>query len=110
MVERAYPGDSIATGFQVIAQLSNSSGTHKLYANKSTDRQTPTSIVVEEIGVYQVTIFTIREEIGIVDSNVEYSKQLIVNLMPIVDTTHEVIGSSKITPDISAGSYNSVLM
>ena len=109
MVKCAYPSNSTATGFQVIAQLSNSSEVHRLYANKTTDRQIQVSVLVEENGLYQVTIFAIRGGRGIVDSSLEYSGQLIVNLMPIVDTTHEVIGvdsSSKTTPDNIAGMYN----
>ncbi len=69
----------MATGFQMIAQLSNSSEVHRLYANKTTDRQTLASVVVEENGLYQVTIFAIREGSGIVDSSVEYSMSLMVN-------------------------------
>ena len=107
IVECAYPGDSIATGFQVIAQLlSNSSDVHKLYVSKTTDRQTLVSVLVEENGLYQVTVFAIRGERGIVDSNVEYSAQLIVNLLPVVDTTEAGVDTtSKITPDNTAGRY-----
>ena len=78
VVECAYPSDSTATGFQVIAQLSNISEVQRLYVNKTTDRQTPVSVLVMENGLYQVTVFAIREERGIVDSNVEYRVELYV--------------------------------
>ena len=79
MVECSYPSGSTATGFQVIAQLSDSSEVHKLYANTTTDHQTPASVMVEENGMYQVTVFAIRGESGIVDSSVEYMDQITVN-------------------------------
>ena len=58
----------MATGFQMIAQLSNSSEVHKLHVNQSMDLQTPVTVELEESGVYQVTIFAIREGTGIVGS------------------------------------------
>ena len=78
VVECAYPSDSTATGFQVIAQLSNISEVQRLYVNKTTDQQAPVSVLVEEDGMYLVTIFAIREERGIVDSNVEHRVELYV--------------------------------
>ncbi len=84
IVQCAYHDDSTATGFQVIAQLSNSSEVPRLYANKTTDRQTPASVVVEENGLYQVTIFAIRGERGIVD---EYMNLLMVEDALITTTT-----------------------
>ena len=63
----------------MIAQLSNSSEVHKLYTNKTTDRQAPASVEVEESGTYQVTILAIRGERGILDSTVEYSELLTVS-------------------------------
>ena len=55
-------------GFQMIAQLSDSSEVHKLHINQSMDLQTPVTVEVEESGVYQVTIFAIKDETGIVGS------------------------------------------
>ncbi len=75
MVECAYPSDSTATGFQMIVHQSNA---HRLYVNKTADRQIPASVVVEGKGLYQVTIFAIREGSGIVDSGVEYINLLMV--------------------------------
>ncbi len=73
-------GDSTATGFQMIVQLSNSSEVHRLYVNKTTDRQTSESVVVEENGLYQVTVFAIRRTRGIVNSAVEFSERLQVQI------------------------------
>ena len=77
IVECGYSG-SIASGFQVIAQLSNSSETGKIFASHSTNRQTMASIQVEEIGVYFVTVFAIGDT-GIVDSEVEYRAEVKVD-------------------------------
>ena len=79
MVQCIYPGDSIATGFQVIAQLSNSSKVHRLDVNKTTDRQTPVTVLVEEDGQYLVTIFAIGEQRGILDSNIEDMTYVMIN-------------------------------
>ncbi len=62
----------------MIAQLSNSSEVHRLYANKTTDPQTPASIEVEGGGLYQVTIFPIRKGRGILNSDAEYSANMMV--------------------------------
>ena len=92
MVECSYSSGSTATGFQVIAQQSNANQAHKLYINKTTDRQTPASVVVEENGIYQITVFAIRGERGIVNSGVEYTQQLSVVISSIldIDTTNMV--------------------
>ena len=62
---------ALVTGFQMIAQLSDSSEVHKLHVNQSMDLQTPVTIEVEEDGMYQVTIFAIREGTGIVSLDVQ---------------------------------------
>ena len=59
---------SLVTGFQMIAQLSSSHEVHKLHINQSTGLQTPVTVEVEEDGMYQVTIFAIREGTGIMGS------------------------------------------
>ena len=71
----------------MIAQLSNSSKVHRLHVNKTTDLNTQLSVVVEESGTYQVTIFPIRGDRGIVDSNVEYSGQVTVSNFAMPGTT-----------------------
>ena len=87
--------DSRVLGFQMIAQLSNFSEVQRLYVNKTTDRQTPVSVLVEESGLYQVTVFAIRGRRGIVGSNVEFTAELAVSNVP-TETTHTdiVIGMS----------------
>ena len=79
----------LVTGFQMIAQLSDSSEVHKLHINQSMDLQTPVTVEVEESGVYQVTIFAIREGTGIVDSIIVqyYSEQVYVTDEIIAMTT-----------------------
>ena len=67
--ECTFPSDTMATGFQMIAQFS--SEVHILHISQSMDLETPVTVEVEESGVYQVTIFAIREGTGIVDSYME---------------------------------------
>ena len=78
----------------MIAQLSNSSEVHRLHVNKTTDLNTQLSVVVEESGTYQVTIFPIKGDRGIVGSNVEYSGQVTVSNFTMPWTT-----MSSIIPD-----------
>ena len=67
--ECVFPNDAMETGFQMIAQLNSSSEVHILHINQSMDLQTPVTVEVAESGMYQVTIFAIREETGIIGSN-----------------------------------------
>ena len=71
-------------GFQMVAQLSDS---NKVNINQSMDLQTPVTVEVEESGVYQVTIFAIKEGTGILGSNVGYMEQVLVN-STITTTSH----------------------
>ena len=65
---------SMATGFQVIAQLDVLDKVHKLYVNQTLPDQTSASVKVEESGEYLVSIFPIREGNGITSSiSMEYS-------------------------------------
>ena len=78
-VECTYPIDSLAIGFQVIVQqISDSSQVHRLYVEQTT--HTTATVEVEETGVYQVSIFPLREGTGILDSNVEYTQQVAVTM------------------------------
>ena len=77
VMDCTYPTNSQASGFQVIAQqISNSSQVHKLYVEQTT--HTTAIVEVEETGVYQVSIFPLRQGTGILDSYVEYTKQVSV--------------------------------
>lgn len=78
MVGCTYPSNSTATGFQLIAQPSNSSRVHKLSVTQTRDRQSPATIQVDESGTYQVTIFPIREGTGILYTNVEYTEKVVL--------------------------------
>ena len=71
-------------------QSTNVSEVHKLYINQSMDLHTPVTVLVERDGEYKVSIFAIREEIGILGF-VEYR------------TVAVIVNSSKhtITPAIS---------
>ena len=66
--------DSTANGIQVIVQLYNASEVHKLYVNQSMDLHTPVTVPVERDGEYQVSIFAIREGMGILGSTMQYTK------------------------------------
>ena len=68
---------ALVTGFQMIAQLDSSKKVHKLHVNQSMDFQTPVTVEVEESGVYQVTIFAIREGAGIVGSRSYVAVQVV---------------------------------
>ena len=79
---------ALFTGFQMIAQLSDSSEVHKLHINQSMDLQTPVTVEVEESGVYQVTIFAIKEETGIVGSFVGHVQIVVGDVTSyIIDPT-----------------------
>lgn len=83
-VECTYPVNSLVTGFQMIA---HSSQVYKLHVAQTVDRQATASVEVEENGVYWVTVFAIREEMGIVSSNVEYAAQIEVPVVNDKETT-----------------------
>lgn len=65
------PKGSVATGFQVIAQLSNSSAARKVYVNKSMDFEIPVIMQVEESGTWHVAVFEIKGGVGILNSTVQ---------------------------------------
>lgn len=77
-IECKFLSDSMATGIQVIAQLSDTNEVHKLYINQNMDLQTPVTVPVERAGEYQVSIFFIREGMGILNSTVEYAGKVTV--------------------------------
>ena len=89
---------ALVTGFQMIAQLSDSSEVHKLHINQSMDLQTPVTIEVEEDVVYQVAIFAIRERTGILNST--YIKYIEHVQVVVGDVTSYTTDS---TANITAG-------
>ena len=82
----------------MVVQLSNSNEIHKLYVNKSSNRNTPASVVVEKSGMYQVTIFPIIGDIGIVDTDAEFITMLMID-SDTVRTTSD--GNAHTTSDYS---------
>ena len=89
--ECSHPDSSIAAGIQVIVQLTNVSEVHKLYVNQSMDLHTPVTIPVERDGEYQVSIFAIREEIGILGSGVGYTEHVTVHTPPMAIESTTVV-------------------
>ena len=77
--ECSHPNSSFADGIQVIVRSTNVSEVHKLYVNQSTDLHTPVTVPVERDGEYQVSIFAIREGMGILGSGVEYTEHVTVH-------------------------------
>ena len=63
-----FPESPFADGILVIVQPTNVSEVHKLYLNQSMDLRTPVTVPVERDGEYQVSIFAIREGMGILKS------------------------------------------
>jgi hypothetical protein len=85
--ECTYPESLLTTGFQVIAQLSDPGEVHKLYVNESRDLQNAVTIYVERAGEYQVSIFVIEGERGILDSIVAY--RMAVTVTSLMSTITE---------------------
>ena len=98
LAECTHPNSSFAAGIQVIVQSTNVSEVHKLYVNQSMDLHTPVTVPVERDGEYQVSIFAIREEMGILGSGVGYTEQVMVHT-PAMEST---------TPSPIPGNYNLV--
>ena len=87
---------ALVTGFQMIAQLNNSSEVHKLHVNQSMDLQTPVTVEVEKRGMYQVTLFAIRKGTGIVGSFVGYIGHIQVVVGDVTTEIPGIIGLMKI--------------
>ena len=86
---------ALVTDFQMIAQLIDSSEVHKLHINQSMDLQTPVTVEVEESGVYQVTIFVIKEKTGIVGSFVGHVQIVVGDVTSYtIDPTGIIIPTS----------------
>jgi hypothetical protein len=81
----------MATGIQVIAQFRNAG---KVFVNQSTNYRTPVTITLERPGEYQVSIFTIRGEMGILGSSV-HTQQVMVSaaaVTTIAESTKTGVG------------------
>ena len=77
-VQCSSPYGSMTTGFQVMAHLSNSSASSKVYVKRSINLLTPAVIQVEESGTYHIAVFARREEGGILNSTGEYYSLVMV--------------------------------
>ena len=62
--------------WQLVSQLSNASEVQKIYTNTTTACPRSLSISLEENKTYQITIFAIRGEGGILNSFGEYSAEI----------------------------------
>ena len=83
-----FPSDTMATGFQMIAQLSDSDQVHRLHSNQGTGLQTPrVTVQVEESGIYKVAIFLTRDGTGIVSSSVKYMEPIMAPLPIIISSS-----------------------
>jgi hypothetical protein len=84
----------------VIAQMSDAGEIYKLYINTTMDLQTTITIAVEMAGDYEVSIFAIEGERGILDSIVAYRRAVTVTrIMSAMDTTTSFgIGNNLLSP------------
>ena len=82
----SYSNDSSITGFQMIVQLNNIDEVHKLYVNGTNEHQSPGPVIVrvEENEKYQVAIFPILSNRGIVNTTMAYSQVLSATGMYII--------------------------
>ena len=76
----SYSNDSSVTGFQIIVQLNDIDEVYKLHINCTNEHLSPgpVTVQVEENGTYNVAIFPIMGENGIVDTTIVYSEMLSV--------------------------------
>ena len=84
--------DFTSGSFQMIVHHKNE--IRKLYVNQATSSsQTSASVVVDENGLYQVVVFAIRGDSGIVGSNVEHMELLIVkDVLPTTSNADTTTG------------------
>ena len=74
----SYSNGSSVTGFEMIVQLNNIDEVHKLYINGTTEHQSPgpVTVRVEKNGTYQVAIFPIFSDRGVMNTIIAYSRVL----------------------------------
>ena len=79
----------------MIVQSTNVSEVHKLYVNQSMDLHTPVTVPVERDGEYQVSIFAIREGMGILGPTGQYySNVVIVSATDVTSTAQGDVSTS----------------
>ena len=74
-----YPDNSPTIGILVIAQRTDRNELRKLYNRVSMNLITKVNILVEENGMYKVTIFSLGEGIGILNSFAEFTMNVNVS-------------------------------
>ena len=74
-------------GFQITAQLSAVDKVDVLHVSTSMDPRTPATVEVEDNGLYQVTVLPNRARMGILDTEVEFSKRVMVNFAGTATST-----------------------
>ena len=79
-VNCAFPSDTMVTGYQVIAQPLNISQVHKIHTSRNLNLQTPSTVPVEGVGEYRVSVFPIRGGMGILNSSVRYEGMVMVGM------------------------------
>ena len=81
---------------QVIVMQAFYGDVHKVHINQSTDLHTSVTIPVEKSGEYQVSIFAIREGIGILDSDLLHIER--VTLTEVIKATSNDAVTPTTTP------------
>ena len=94
--ECIFRNDTTARGLQVIAQLVDASAVHRLYTNQSAAPLTPVTVLVERDGVYQIAVFAIEIETGILNSFAEFTQRIAVDDVPDI-VTNSISGINIIT-------------
>ena len=87
LADCGHPNSSFADGIQVIVLSTNVNEVHKLYVNQSMDLHTPVTVPVERDGEYQVSIFAIKEGMGILGPTGQYNKIIVVGTTDVTFTT-----------------------
>ena len=73
----SYTGNS-SVGFQMTAQSSNGSESHKLYSSKSMTPHAPAAVLVDGSGAYKVVIFLIKHGMGIMIPKAKHVQIVII--------------------------------
>ena len=87
--------NDMVTGLQVIAQSTETADVGTLYTNHSSDPQATVTVHVDRTGMYQVFVFPILGERGILDTSAEYTQQVMVR--PQDTTTADLITTATST-------------
>ena len=64
----------------MLVQLRDFGEVHRLHTNRTTNQEARASVRVDQNGTYQVNIFAMSGESGIIGSNVEYTKEVTITI------------------------------